>query len=135
MYWDARFPRLISDEQVLWHSDWLCCGCFRRAKVAGLGLGLQMRDLYHNPKNHLLAIADISADPYGSIQATRECTKIDKPFLVHNPDSDLQVGGPRFVVCPTLDWVSPPRLSRLLLPSRAHARSGAQLGGAGHPAG
>jgi hypothetical protein len=51
-----------------------------------------MKSLYHNPANQLLAIADISADPYGSIEATRECTKIDKPFLVHNPDTDEQVG-------------------------------------------
>ncbi|EDQ90158.1 uncharacterized protein MONBRDRAFT_16322, partial [Monosiga brevicollis MX1] len=65
MYWEERFPRLITDEQAL--------------------------DLYRNPENRLLAIADISADPYGSISFTRECTKIDKPFLVHNPETDEQV--------------------------------------------
>ena len=66
MYWEERFPRLITDEQAL--------------------------DLYRNPENRLLAIADISADPYGSISFPRECTKIDKPFLVHNPETDEQVG-------------------------------------------
>eukprot|EP00045_Choanoeca_perplexa_P012464 m.136057 g.136057 ORF g.136057 m.136057 type:complete len:897 (+) comp16019_c0_seq2:103-2793(+) len=65
MYWDHHFPRLISDDQ--------------------------MKDLYQDPNNQLLAIADISADPYGSIEATRECTKVDKPFLVHNPNTDEQV--------------------------------------------
>eukprot|EP00730_Choanoeca_flexa_P003065 TRINITY_DN11276_c0_g1_i10.p1 TRINITY_DN11276_c0_g1~~TRINITY_DN11276_c0_g1_i10.p1 ORF type:complete len:896 (+),score=206.23 TRINITY_DN11276_c0_g1_i10:79-2766(+) len=65
MYWDHHFPRLLSDEQL--------------------------RDLYHNPQSQLLAIADISADPYGSIEATRVCTSIDKPFLVHSPDTDEQV--------------------------------------------
>ena len=37
------------------------------------------------PQARLLAIADISADPHGSVEFTRVCTKIDRPFLVYNP--------------------------------------------------
>ena len=43
----------------------------------------------HNSKSRLLAIADISADMYGSIEFTRFATKIDKPFVVYNPNKDI----------------------------------------------
>ena len=42
----------------------------------------------HNSKSRLLAIADISADMNGSIEFTRFATKIDKPFVIYNPNSD-----------------------------------------------
>ena len=63
MYWDARFPRLITCEQ--------------------------MRDLQNN-NSRLISIADISADPYGSIEFTRTCTTIDRPFLVYDPIEDKE---------------------------------------------
>ena len=50
-----------------------------------------MKELHQSGRSRLLAIADISADPYGSIQFTRECTQIDRPFLVHNPVTGEQV--------------------------------------------
>jgi hypothetical protein len=49
----------------------------------------QMREL-HAQRARLMAIADISADPYGSIEFTRECTKIDNPFVVYDPDADTE---------------------------------------------
>lgn len=58
VYWDPAMPRLLSVNQ--------------------------MREL-HDAKARLIAIADISADPYGGIEFTRECTKIDNPFVVYNP--------------------------------------------------
>ena len=42
----------------------------------------------HNQRSRLLAIADISADFCGSIEFTRFATKIDKPFVVYNPNTD-----------------------------------------------
>jgi alpha-aminoadipic semialdehyde synthase len=62
MYWDARFPRLLTVDQ--------------------------MRDLYQSGRNRLLAIADISADMHGSIEFTRFATTIDRPYVVYNPDTD-----------------------------------------------
>ena len=38
--------------------------------------------------HHLLAVCDISADPGGSIEFVSECTTIDKPFVIYDPDSN-----------------------------------------------
>lgn len=47
-----------------------------------------MRTLHNSKSSRLLAIADISADMNGSIEFTRFGTKIDKPFVVYNPNTD-----------------------------------------------
>ena len=47
-----------------------------------------MKALHGNKASRLLAIADISADFNGSIEFTRFATKIDKPFVVYNPNKD-----------------------------------------------
>ncbi|EGD76105.1 hypothetical protein PTSG_00811 [Salpingoeca rosetta] len=65
MYWDARFPRLLTCDQ--------------------------MRALHNTGTSRLIAIADISADPNGSIEFTRECTTIDRPYEVYNPNTDTSV--------------------------------------------
>jgi len=39
----------------------------------------------------LIAICDISADPGGSIEFTNDCTTIDAPFEVYNPDVECGV--------------------------------------------
>eukprot|EP00052_Salpingoeca_macrocollata_P021812 m.187847 g.187847 ORF g.187847 m.187847 type:complete len:908 (-) comp21632_c0_seq1:68-2791(-) len=64
MYWDARFPKLLTQPQMQ----------------------QLMRD-----GSRMLAIADISADPYGSIEFTKVCTQIDRPFLVYNPEDDTEI--------------------------------------------
>lgn len=63
VYWDLALPRLLTVNQ--------------------------MREL-HARRARLMAIADISADPYGGIEFTRECTKIDNPFVVYDPDADTE---------------------------------------------
>eukprot|EP00051_Salpingoeca_urceolata_P005632 m.75164 g.75164 ORF g.75164 m.75164 type:complete len:925 (-) comp14470_c2_seq4:94-2868(-) len=60
MYWDNQFPRLLTRDQ--------------------------MKELYHTG-GRLTAIADVSADPFGSIEFTEELTTISNPFLVYNPDT------------------------------------------------
>eukprot|EP00043_Microstomoeca_roanoka_P028424 m.17948 g.17948 ORF g.17948 m.17948 type:complete len:899 (+) comp8398_c0_seq1:257-2953(+) len=65
MYWDARYPRLLTCQQ--------------------------MKELHNSGMSRLLAIADISADPYGSIEFTRVCTTIDRPFEVYNPNTDKSI--------------------------------------------
>jgi hypothetical protein len=47
-----------------------------------------MKELHASKASRLLAIADISADINGSIEFTRFSTKIDKPFVVYNPNAD-----------------------------------------------
>jgi alpha-aminoadipic semialdehyde synthase len=36
--------------------------------------------------HRLMAICDISADPGGSIEFMRDCTTIDKPFVIYDAD-------------------------------------------------
>jgi len=59
MYWDARFPRLLDNEQ--------------------------MAALHCSGRSRLLAIADITADPHGGIEFSNDKTKINQPFLVYHP--------------------------------------------------
>eukprot|EP01137_Pigoraptor_chileana_P016460 Opistho-2@5903 len=59
IYWESKYPRLLTCDQM--------------AELAAHG----------RPK--LLGVADISADPNGSIQFMSKCTTIDHPFFVYNP--------------------------------------------------
>lgn len=59
MYWDKRYPKLITMDQ--------------------------MRDIYS--ENHKLkTIGDITCDPKGSIEFTLECTTIEDPVFIFNPE-------------------------------------------------
>ncbi|CAH0491240.1 unnamed protein product [Peronospora farinosa] len=62
MYWDERFPRLITREQI------------RELRGAG------------NQK--LLGIADISCDIGGSIEFLERTTEIERPFALYDVDED-----------------------------------------------
>lgn len=59
MYWDSRFPRLISSDQI--------------------------SDLVESGKSRLIAIGDISCDPQGSIEFLVKTTSIDQPLFIYNP--------------------------------------------------
>lgn len=59
MYWDGRFPRLITTQQ--------------------------MKDLHVSGKHRLLGVADISADIQGSIEFLIKTTSIDHPLFVYDP--------------------------------------------------
>ncbi len=85
----------------------------------------KMKALYLSKTSRLLQIADISADPYGSIQFTRKCTTIDRPFLVHNPVTGEQVG--------SLNRLKSGRIPPPQLPPRTHPSPGSQLGSRGRP--
>ncbi|CAF0842961.1 unnamed protein product [Rotaria sordida] len=52
--------------------------------------------------HRLLAICDITADKYGSIELVQHTTTIDHPFLLYNPKTDTSVEnfhGPGILVC------------------------------------
>lgn len=67
MYWDERYPKLITKEQLKRHFD----------------LG--------EPK--LMAIGDITCDVDGSIESTVKATEIQDPIYVYNPFKDeIQMG-------------------------------------------
>ena len=53
IYWDARFPRLLTKQQL--------------------------KDTTRSP---LISLSDVSADPNGSIELVTRCTKIEDPFLL-----------------------------------------------------
>ena len=59
MYWDARFPKLITKEYL--------------------------KKLYTKGNPKLLVIGDISCDIDGSVESTVESTAIEKPIYVYNP--------------------------------------------------
>ena len=83
MYWESRFPRLITCEVSCTFEHGCIVVIFAFPRI------LQQMKHLHNSKSRLLAIADISADMYGSIEFTRFATKIDKPFVVYNPNKDI----------------------------------------------
>ncbi len=60
MYWDARYPRLLTKEFLKKHFE-----------------------DYKKPK--LTVIGDVTCDPNGSIEATHKGTAIDDPIFVYNP--------------------------------------------------
>jgi len=59
MYWDTKFPRLITNEQ--------------------------MKDLVEKKQNRLLGVSDITCDIQGSIQFLVKSTTLDSPFFTYNP--------------------------------------------------
>eukprot|EP01114_Cavostelium_apophysatum_P004449 TRINITY_DN1468_c0_g1_i1.p1 TRINITY_DN1468_c0_g1~~TRINITY_DN1468_c0_g1_i1.p1 ORF type:complete len:915 (+),score=233.25 TRINITY_DN1468_c0_g1_i1:173-2917(+) len=59
MYWDARYPRLITADQI--------------------------KTLVEEKRSRLLAVGDISCDPQGSIEFLMKTTSIDQPLFVYDP--------------------------------------------------
>lgn len=59
MYWDYRFPRLISDENI--------------------------KILAQKGKSKLLGISDVTCDLEGSIEFLKKFTTPDNPFFVYEP--------------------------------------------------
>ena len=62
MYWDTKFPRLISNEQ--------------------------MKSLVEKGQNRLLGVSDITCDIQGSINFLVKSTTLDSPFYTYNPISE-----------------------------------------------
>lgn len=69
MYWDQRFPRLISTEEI--------------------------RTLFRNGQKKLIGIGDVTCDYEGSIEFLRKFTTPDEPFWVYNPETEKVVDGIR----------------------------------------
>lgn len=59
MYWDTKFPRLITNEQ--------------------------MKQLVSNKQSRLLGVSDVTCDIEGSIQFLSKSTTLDSPFYTYNP--------------------------------------------------
>eukprot|EP00123_Amoebidium_parasiticum_P022769 comp9461_c0_seq1/m.4511 comp9461_c0_seq1/g.4511 ORF comp9461_c0_seq1/g.4511 comp9461_c0_seq1/m.4511 type:complete len:949 (-) comp9461_c0_seq1:594-3440(-) len=59
MYWDARYPRIITREQ--------------------------MKEAVEKKTSRLVGVGDISADPNGAIEFMTHCTTIDEPFILYDP--------------------------------------------------
>lgn len=59
MYWDHRYPRIITIDQI--------------------------RQLVEEKRNRLLAVGDISCDQMGSIEFLMKTTSIDQPLFVYDP--------------------------------------------------
>ncbi len=66
MYWDTRYPRLISNEYL--------------------------KENYSD-KHKLKVIGDITCDPKGSIECTKECTTIEAPVFVFDTKSQKKRSG------------------------------------------
>jgi alpha-aminoadipic semialdehyde synthase len=62
MYWDQRYPRLLTKAQI--------------------------KDLYDKGNNSLLALADISCDIGGSVEFMSKSTSIEKPYYHYDPLTD-----------------------------------------------
>ncbi len=66
MYWDTRYPRLITNEYLSEN---------------------------YSDKHKLLVIGDITCDPKGSIECTKECTTIEEPVFVFDTKSQKKKNG------------------------------------------
>lgn len=64
MYWDPKFPRMITCDQV--------------------------KELALAKKLRLMGICDITCDLDGSIEFLRQYTVIDKPFFIYDPINDTE---------------------------------------------
>ena len=67
MYWDTKFPRLITNEQ--------------------------MKFLVENKQNRLLGVSDITCDIQGSINFLVKSTTLDSPFYTYNPITETILDG------------------------------------------
>lgn len=65
MYWDRRFPRLISDEQLA--------------------------SLRAHGNERLVAVADLTCDVRGAVEALSRTSTVDDPFFVYDPNSGVEV--------------------------------------------
>lgn len=62
MYWDARYPRLLTNSQI--------------------------QDIRKGGNKNLKMVADITCDPQGSVEFLSHCTTIEKPFFSYIPEAD-----------------------------------------------
>lgn len=62
MYWDHRYPRLITCDQLS-----------------------EIKSKYNNS---FLAVFDITCDPEGSVEFLKKTTDTDLPFFVYDPFTD-----------------------------------------------
>jgi len=76
IYWDARYPRLVTRE-------WL------KQAYGGSGHDPNCRAIQSCPSPKLAAIGDISCDIEGSIEATVKATDPGEPFYVYEPETSL----------------------------------------------
>jgi alpha-aminoadipic semialdehyde synthase len=67
MYWDAKYPRLITDGQ--------------------------MREMQEEGRSRLIGVCDITCDLEGSIQFLKKFTDCDSPFYTYFPQTDAIVDG------------------------------------------
>jgi len=62
VYWDRRFPRILTKKQI--------------------------RNIKKTQDRGPFCIADISCDVNGSVEFVSKTTSIDQPFYVYNPATD-----------------------------------------------
>ena len=62
MYWDQRYPRLLTKDQI--------------------------KEMYAAGNDGLLALADISCDIGGSVEFLEKSTSVEKPYFNYNPRTD-----------------------------------------------
>jgi alpha-aminoadipic semialdehyde synthase len=62
MYWDSKYPRLISKQQLKQHMD--------------------------SGHNKFIGVADITCDLQGSVEFLDYITSIQNPFFIYDPDTD-----------------------------------------------
>jgi len=65
LYWDSRFPRLLTKKQI--------------------------EQLYRDGQNKMMLVADITCDVHGSIEFLERTTTIESPFLQYDPFSRKDV--------------------------------------------
>jgi alpha-aminoadipic semialdehyde synthase len=65
MYWDRRFPRIITNEEI--------------KKMRSTG------------NKNLRFVSDISCDPNGSVEFMTHCTEIQQPFFTYVPETGAEV--------------------------------------------
>ena len=102
MYWDSRFPRLVTNEQAM------------ALEQAG--------------RLRLLGVADITCDMGGSVEFSDESTHIETPFLVRNLQTGVNsrnMDDPGVMVMEQLlavNFLAPARLTRAAWPSLTERR-------------
>lgn len=66
MYWDNRYPKIVTREYLRKH---------------------------YNENHKMKVIGDVTCDPNGSIECTFNCTMIEDPVFVYNPEKDQITNG------------------------------------------
>lgn len=83
MYWDQRFPRMISCEEL--------------------------RNSFRAGHKKLIGIGDVTCDFEGSVEFLRKFTTPDEPYWVYNPETEEVVDGinyrPNCILYQSLDFL------------------------------